>query len=258
MSRQDIHSPERWAEILKAQADLTKSYRHRLYQKVDIAQRELILDVGCGTGVITADIASLTEAHVIGIDIDDLKLQYAKPLVSDHISIMRADVLHLPFTDETFDLVVFNIVLTHIGPQQEAVCEMVRVTQKGGIVLAALEPDYAGTIEYPVSKVSPVFSQAFTEAGVEMQTGRKLRYLFRKAGLEVEIGLYGEYLDFVNEDPTNQAERFLEEFERTRELLAKRGWTEGEIEDYKKEELELIRNNLTFSFIPCFHAIGRK
>ena len=258
MSKQDIHTPERWAEILKRQADNTREFRFNLYRKVDIQSKKNILDIGCGTGVITADIASLTEGEVTGIDIDDKKLEYAKGEVPDRVNLMIADVLHLPFRDCTFDLVVFSIVLTHIHEQQEAVNEMARVTQENGVVLATLEPDYAGMLSYPVSKAEPVFEKFMKESGIEMYTGRKLLYFFRKAGLKTEIGLFDSLSYYEKHDSETRVEEFLKTFERTEKLLRSDGWTDQEIEDHKQSELDLIKNDLAFSFCPCFYAIGRK
>jgi ubiquinone/menaquinone biosynthesis C-methylase UbiE len=258
MSRQDIHTPEEWAEILKKQADYTKTYRHTLYEKVDIQTKKKILDVGCGTGAVTEDIASLTDGYITGIDIDDLKLEYAKSLISDRIHVMLADVLQLPFRDETFDLVVFSVVLTHIHQQQKAVNEMTRVTCKDGIVLATMEPDYAGILNYPESEADLILRESFEDIGVEMYTGRKLRYFFGKAGLKTEIGLFSDYSNILNEDGEKQVESFLKYFEKTEKRLVDYGWTSQQVEEYKQERLELIKNNLLFSFCPCFYAIGRK
>ncbi|MBU7029279.1 MAG: class I SAM-dependent methyltransferase, partial [Theionarchaea archaeon] len=158
MSRQDIHTPDEWARILKKQAEYTKEYRYALYKKVDMQTRKNILDVGCGTGAVTEDIAALTEGRITGIDIDDRKLEYAKKELPGHVNLMVADVLNLPFKDNTFDLVAFSIVLTHIREQQKAVTEMTRVTQKNGIVLATMEPDYAGRVTYPEHEADQVFA----------------------------------------------------------------------------------------------------
>ncbi len=258
MSRQEIHTPDEWARILKNQAEYTREYRHALYKKVDIQTKKNILDVGCGTGAVTEDIAALAEGRITGIDIDSKKLTYAKNNLPDHVSLMVADVLNLPFKDNTFDLVAFSIVLTHIHEQQKAVTEMARVTQENGIVLATMEPDYEGMVTYPEREADHIFVKFLEEMGVEMQTGRKLKYFFGKAGLKTEIGVYTGILDFINEDSTKQAERFSENFGSTEALLVKNGWTSQKIQDYKYEMLELIENDLTFSFCPCFYAIGRK
>ena len=258
MSRQDIHTPEEWARILKEQAGFTREQRHELYNRVDIKAKKVILDVGCGTGVITADIAGLTDGHVIGIDIDDKKLEYAKEFVSDRMDVMIADVLNLPFRDNTFDVVTFSIVLTHILRQEEALTEMARVTRKGGFVLATTEPDYAGILSYPETEADAIFEKRLEGIGVEMRTGRKLKYLFRKAGLETEIGLCKGLLDYANEDSEKRVERSLKYFHKTKDLLAEHGRTEEKIETFKQEQIELIRNDMNFSFCPCFYAIGKK
>ncbi|MBU7017707.1 MAG: methyltransferase domain-containing protein [Theionarchaea archaeon] len=260
MSKQDIHTPERWAEILKKQAEFTKKYRYNLYEKVSIQNKKNILDVGCGTGAVTEDIISLSEGYVTGIDIDIKKLEYAKSLISDRVAFLKADVLDLPFPDNTFDLVTFCIVLTHITEQQNAVNEMVRVTQKGGIVLATLEPDYEGSFSYPENRADHVFRKFFEDNEIERYTGRKLRYFFVKAGLKTEIGLYTDILDHQNEekDIEKEIENYLKNFERSAQLLSDYGWTTEEIEEYKLENIELIKKDLAFSFCPCFYAIGRK
>lgn len=258
ISRQNIHTPEEWADILKKQADFTKEHRHNLLEKIDIKTKKTILDVGCGTGAVTADIASLTDGHITGIDVDDKKLAFAKEAVPDHVDLLRADVLTLPFADNTFDLVTFSVVLTHIHPQQQAVNEMARVTKKGGIVLASMEPDYAGTLNYPKTTADPVFNKYFEGIGVEMKTGRKLRYLFGKAGLKTEIGLCSGILDSLKKDSEKQVENFLENFEKRKKPLLEHGWTDEQIEEWKQEMSGLIRDELIFSFCPCFYAIGKK
>lgn len=256
--KQDLFTTEDWIRILKEQADSTREYRHDLYRKVDIQSRKTILDVGCGTGVITADIASLAKGGVTGIDIDSAKLEQAKAIVPDRVNLAIADVLELPFRDNTFDLVVFSAVLVHVKDQQKAMHEMARVTQKGGIVLATLEPDYAGTLSYPESQVYPLLLAHLEGIGVEISTGRKLRYLFSEAGLTPEIGLYTGDLDVLNRDSSEQLKEFLDGFWFAEELFHKIGWTETQIENYRQEQIELIKKNQFFSFMPSFYVIGRK
>lgn len=248
-----------WVRLLKEQADYTKEYRHDLYRKVDVQHKMSILDVGCGTGAITADMASLTKGHITGIDIDGEKLEQAK-IVCDtsRIDLMKADVMYLPFKNETFDLVVFSVVLIYVEEQQKAVNEMARVTCKNGIVLATMEPDYASEIHYPESEADSLFIDHLKELGANLFTGRKLRYLFGKAGLKTEIGIYAEILDFVNKDIEEQLADFSNHIWSAEKVLQNYGWTTQQIEEYKQEQIELIENGLAFEFIPTFYTIGRK
>ncbi|MCK5254246.1 MAG: methyltransferase domain-containing protein, partial [Thermoplasmata archaeon] len=59
-----------WVRKLKQQARDSHTYRHKLYDRVGLARAKRILDVGCGTGAVTIDIAESTRGHVVGIDVD--------------------------------------------------------------------------------------------------------------------------------------------------------------------------------------------
>lgn len=254
----EMHTTKVWADILREQAAFTREYRHNLYNKVDIKSKETILDVGCGTGAITADIASKTKGTIIGIDIDGKKLEYAKVLVPRHVTLLRGNVLDLPFSNNTFDLVVFNIILMYIQDQERAVREMTRVTKKSGIVLATMEPDYAGELCYPENKARLHWLHYMEDKGLDIRAGRKLKYFFRRAGLTTEVGVCDITMGLINRDSKTQLKEFLECFPSTKALLLKVGWTNQEIEEYKQEGIEIMKNDLGFSFVPGFYAIGKK
>ena len=249
---------EEWIELLEDQADYTREYRHDLYQKVEITTKKDILDVGSGPGIVAKDMASFTDGHITGIDISDKAFEYAKGIIPDSVDLMVADVLDLPFRNNTFDLVVFTVVLPYIKDQQRAVNEMARVTQKNGIVLATSSPDYAGALHYPESRADLDTLKHFEERSVDIRTGRKLKYLFRTAGLKTEIGICDVTLDFVNKDVDEQMKDFVDHFPSKKSMLLKIGWTEQEIEEYKQEMIELIQEDLGFGFVPAFYAIGTK
>lgn len=258
--KEDDWTIEDWAKKLKQQADESNEYRHKLYEKVDLKNKRRILDVGCGTGAVTMDIALLTKGDVVGVDIDDGKLQKAERLLSgiNNAKVMKANVLNLPFENESFDLVVFNIVLVYIKDQQKAVNEMARVTRKNGVVFATLEPDYASRIDYPENLASPLMLKYMEEMGADLYTGRKLKYLFSKAGLKTEFGIDTESDYILLKDDKKRLDMFLTQFWVLEKLFQKNGWTKEQIKKYKTEEIKRIENGLSFSFTPCFYAIGRK
>lgn len=258
--RQETLTIEEWVKFLKDQADHTKKERHALYKKVELKTKKNILDIGCGTGAIITDIASLTTGHITGIDIDGKRLEQAKTVTSpiSHITLVEADALYLPFKDETFDLVVFSVVLMYLKDKQRAVTEMARVTKKNGTVLATMEPDHAGTLRYPENELYPLFLKDLEEMGADLCTGRKLRYLFGKAGLKTEIGISTHDFDSMNKGSNEQLKEFLNRFWVSEKLFCKNGWTAQQIEEYKQEQIKLIRNGLYFFFLPVFYAIGKK
>ena len=67
-----------WVKKLKQQAEDSVEYRHKLYNMVNLKNQKKILDVGCGTGAVTDDLAVFTRGEVVAIDIDTKKLEHAK------------------------------------------------------------------------------------------------------------------------------------------------------------------------------------
>ncbi|MGD2251014.1 MAG: methyltransferase domain-containing protein [Candidatus Methanofastidiosia archaeon] len=242
-----------WIKLLNQQAHQYRKYRESLYNQVNISRKKMILDIGCGTGVITKDIAVLTKGDVYGVDIDKEKLDVAKC----SIPVIQGDAVNLPFKDNTFDLVVFCLLLIHMKEQQKAVNEMARVCKKNGVVLATMEPDYQGTMRYPDLN-SGIMLQSLKDMGCDFYTGRKLRALFSEAGLTPEVGVHMFDIDLLNEDVSEQVQWFLDRFWLIERSLKRGGWTVIEINEYKQTQLELIKKKELFSFMPVMYCIGKK
>ena len=67
---------------------------------------DLILDAGCGTGVFTLDLLHLG-CHIIGIDLSMPMLLQAKQKAREYpFRIVLADLLSLPFSENSFDKVI--------------------------------------------------------------------------------------------------------------------------------------------------------
>jgi len=95
-----------------------------------------ILDVGCGTGEITARLAELyPKARVTGVDLIERHLELATVRCAgfgDRIHFRPADAFALPFGDAAFDLVVCRHMLQAVPRPGDAIAEMVRVLRPGG------------------------------------------------------------------------------------------------------------------------------
>jgi len=91
---------------------------------IEFSGKDLVLDVGCGTGFITAEIAKLVK-EVVAIDISDKMIDNA--ICAKNIKYLVASAEKLPFKDKSFDKVISFTVLQDIENKDDALKEMGRV-----------------------------------------------------------------------------------------------------------------------------------
>jgi SAM-dependent methyltransferase len=105
------------------------------------------LDVGCGTGALTAAIAEeCRPAQLTGIDPSEGFLANARKRLDDKATFQVANALAIPLQDSSVDVVVSGLVLNFIPDTGKALAEMRRVAAAGGTI-AAYVWDYAGKME---------------------------------------------------------------------------------------------------------------
>ncbi len=106
------------------------------------------LDVGCGTGALTATLVRLAAPReVIGIDPSPGFVAHATRAVPDsRVRIEVGDAQALAAADGSFDATVSGLVLNFVPRPDRAMAEMARVTRAGGVV-AFYVWDYAGEMQ---------------------------------------------------------------------------------------------------------------
>jgi SAM-dependent methyltransferase len=149
-----------------------------------------LLDVGCGPGTTTADLAArLGHGQVTAIDA-------AAPIVAQaaaeaaragagNVTFEVGDVYALPFPDAAFDVVHAHQVLQHLTDPVAALRHMRRVCRPGGIV-AARDGDYGGMFWYPLDpeleEWQALYRRVARALGGEPDAGRRLLSWARAAG----------------------------------------------------------------------------
>lgn len=98
---------------------------------VKVSEDGVILDGGCGTGLILTHIPWIKD-RLFGCDVSKGMIQHAKRRGE---RVILASLEKLPFRDETFDLVFSFKVLPHIERLEDAVSELIRITKRGGYIL---------------------------------------------------------------------------------------------------------------------------
>jgi ubiquinone/menaquinone biosynthesis C-methylase UbiE len=85
-------------------------YTRRAFRMLPKLDRPRILDMGCGSGVPTMELARLGQGEVIGIDIDQSALnKLARKIreagLSDRVRAVNSSILDVAFPDENFDII---------------------------------------------------------------------------------------------------------------------------------------------------------
>jgi SAM-dependent methyltransferase len=144
-----------------------------------------LLDVGCGPGTITADLADLVApAAVTAIEpVPDAVGAARRAAGARNIRFEIADVHNLPYADGEFDVVHAHQVLQHVADPVGALREMRRVS--AGLV-AARDADYGAMTWYPenpaLDQWLDLYRQTHRRNGGEPDAGRRLLSWARAAG----------------------------------------------------------------------------
>lgn len=170
--------------------DLTRRAAAEQLARVDVQDKE-VLDVGCGTGVLSVLALEQGAAHVIGSDVSAYMLDCAREKAAaqgvrpERVVFEKADAESLPYADASFGVVLSSLVLGMLPDQRQAVAEMTRVTRPGGsVVVGAQGPEYLWeAMDAGFRSIDKRSVLAYRPEWWPL-TERKLRSLFDGAGLD--------------------------------------------------------------------------
>ncbi|RFU21469.1 methyltransferase domain-containing protein [Geodermatophilus marinus] len=149
-----------------------------------------LLDVGCGPGTITVDLAArVAPGRVVGLDVSADPLEEARALAGRAgvaVGFAVGDVYALDADDGSFDVVHAHQVLQHLTDPVAALREMARVCRPGGLV-AVRDVDYAAVTWYPadpgLDDWLELYHRVARRNGAEPDAGRRLLAWAHAAGL---------------------------------------------------------------------------
>lgn len=154
-----------------------------------------LLDVGCGPGSVTLDLAQVVDGvtgagQVVGLENVEAPLEAARALAAargdERTRWELGDVYALPFDDDSFDVVHAHQVLQHLADPVAALAEMARVARPGGLV-AARDADYEAMTWHPRSAGMTDWLDTYRRLaranGAEPDAGRRLLEWAHAAGL---------------------------------------------------------------------------
>ncbi len=94
-----------------------------------------VLDVGCGAGFLSNELAR-AGLHVTGVDLSQESLKVAAQYDSTKsVVYLKADAFHLPFENDSFDVLTAMDFLEHVEQPREVIQEFSRVLKPNGIFI---------------------------------------------------------------------------------------------------------------------------
>ena len=130
-----------WVHFASREANTTPT-APRLVKRADIHPGQRVLDVACGTGVVSVTAARLG-AKVTGLDLTPELLEHAREnarIVGVPIDFHEGDVERLPFGDAAFDVVLSQFGHIFAPRPEVAIGEMLRVLKPGGTIAFSTWP----------------------------------------------------------------------------------------------------------------------
>ncbi|UCH79533.1 MAG: methyltransferase domain-containing protein [Candidatus Coatesbacteria bacterium] len=234
------------------QAAWYAAHRREIYRQLSARRWRRVLEIGCGSGVVAAELAARASEIAVGLDRREEILAAAVARASG-AAFACADAGRLPFRAETFDAVVTSFTLLWLRAAEEGLEEARRVLREGGVFVALAEPDYEGAIDYPEgASTREAVAAAIRRWGGDPAAGRKLPALLSRAGLEVfRFGV-------LNSAWTQ--ERWSAEESKEIELLGRLLSPEEEpaLRSASQARAEAIARGERCYFLPLFYAVARK
>ena len=167
-----------------------------------------LLDVGCGPGTITVDLARIAASgSVLGLDRSEDVIREARTTARQagvaNVEFGVGDVYALDHEAAIFDVVHAHQVLQHLSDPVAALREMARVCKPDGLV-AVRDSDYSAFTWWPavpeLDEWLDVYRAVARGNDAEPDAGRRLKHWARTAGLEVVSSTAGTWCFSAPED----------------------------------------------------------
>jgi ubiquinone/menaquinone biosynthesis C-methylase UbiE len=163
-----------------------------LFARVGIAPTARCLDLGCGGGDVTRELAQIaSDGFVVGTDLDATKVELARAETAeagvDNTEFRVEDVLQPPVDGQGFDVVYARFLFTHLADPATALESITARVDPGG-VLVVEDIDCSGHFCYPPSPAFARYVEWYSKTararGCDPNIGPRLPGLLRESGLE--------------------------------------------------------------------------
>lgn len=193
-------------EIARLQSQILPGWdkEARILRQFGLRDGMRLLEVGCGPGYVTEQLAELIPGgSITAVDAHPSMIAAARARLAQTIhiplSLVETSVVKLPLPDASFDFAYARLLLQHIPHEQAlALAELRRVLRPGGVLaITEIDFEWGPLTEPPLAMGSKLRTQALAAniaKGVDVHAGRRLWNLLKGAGFEkLDLEFFGQH-----------------------------------------------------------------
>lgn len=175
-------------------------FNNWIFSNYQITEDIKVLELGCGTGELwKSNLDSIDKIEQLIItDFSSDMVEKTKSVIGnrDNVEYKIMDIQNISFENETFDIVIANMLLHHVDDIDKALDEVNRVLKKGGIFYCATFGEN-GVVDYLASLFKNEINRELENKTFTLQNGKN--YLIRYFN-NVEKLIYDDELQVTNID----------------------------------------------------------
>lgn len=180
-------------ERLRLLSHAMASFTGALLDEAGIAKGARVLDIGCGGGDVTQELARRVgpKGRVLGMDMDAVEIEIARKeaaaLRIPNVEYRAGNILDDEL-GERFDTVYARFLLSHLAKPEQGLARMISSLDPGGLIIVE-DVDFSGHFCAPERKSFTDYvrwyEQSALRRGVDCHIGPKLPAMLADAGLKV-------------------------------------------------------------------------
>ncbi|MBU1052627.1 MAG: methyltransferase domain-containing protein [Proteobacteria bacterium] len=198
-------STQKWFKEWSNDYDQTLGKLKRHHEMLDLAVEmsnvkdgERILDVGCGTGLLSLKFLEAAKCTINGIDLSEDMLNIWKEKIdtlnlSSRVKTKLGDAATLEFEDSTFEIIASTVTLHHVKDKQQALNKIYKLLKPNGrFVIGDLDVDTSGEL-VDIKRLRHILDYLKEELSLALQDGGADAFIRMYNNGKKHISNDGEY-----------------------------------------------------------------
>ncbi len=180
------------------------TFRNRTRLNPEDLADKIVLDAGCGMGRYLRIAGESSAKRIVGVDLSQA-VRAARDVTRDlpNVSVIRGDLLRLPFASGSFDLIYSLGVIDHTPDPRASFLELARLLKPGGRIAIWVYPRERAIVEWimnaqraistrmPLGVLEPLCRLSAPIGALKQRLMSSRRWLIQRLGVAVHLATIG-------------------------------------------------------------------